>query len=229
MKRSSRHFVRSVFVGTLALATSSLLGCGRLGPPLPPEAFSPQEVENLTATTTSSSVEFRWEAPSSDRRNKELKTIDGYQIKRVELEASQAGGLIELTPVSEEAEPVEVGFVEDLHLRELQRLKKAARSEGRSARKIDVDPALKQFVFSDTDVTPGKRYSYSIVPVNQGGVEGRVRHRIEVHFRGELSQPVVIDTLRQGNILPGGGEVDLSAGEGSPDLVVPDDGTHQAR
>jgi predicted small lipoprotein YifL len=179
---------------SIAVALLTFAGCGRLGPPLPPEVFSPQAVQQLEATASAEGVTINWEAPELDRRNRDLESIDGYQVNRIEIAQASSLGIIELSePDSDDDDDdAELDFIEDTHLLELEKLQKEARAAGKSARKVSVDPTTKQFRFVDSSVLPGKFYRYEIVPVNQGGVEGVVDQKIEVQFRGELSQPRVM-------------------------------------
>ncbi|MFM1848075.1 MAG: hypothetical protein RL417_1549, partial [Pseudomonadota bacterium] len=82
----------------------------------------------------------------------------------------------------------EAGFVADTHLVVQDELRAAARKEGRAAQRIKADPALSRFSFRDTAVTAGQSYTYKVVPVNQGGAEGRVSESLTVAYNGAESR-----------------------------------------
>ena len=159
----------------VALAIFAALGCGKYGRPVPPEALSPAEVRDLAVAAQLGGVALSWRAPNQDLRSKELTSIEGYKIRR-----ASTGG-------DEPATVIDVGFVEDTHLAVQAELRAAAEAEGRASRRIKADPALSKFSFVDTTVESGRVYTYSIVPVNQGGTEGRVREALRVAFKGESS------------------------------------------
>lgn len=165
-----------LLIGALLMFTET--GCGKYGPPLAPELFSPQAVLNLQATTSINSVSFTWEAPKLDRRGDRLREIEGYSIWR-----SQSSG----QPVAQRSDFEELALVPDTHLEVYRELVEEARREKKAARKVKLDPELERFEFTDENVQPGYTYWYRIIPINQNGVKGQVKDVIKVQFLGQIS------------------------------------------
>lgn len=166
----------------LSISLSGLLvGCGKYAPPLPPESFAPARVQQLQVVGAVDGVSFAWSAPSSDSRGKDLKSIEGYELQRKPLtrEADLLDSTIEFEVVSS---------VKDTHLEELNTRRDEARAKGLPTRRLSPDPALTQFSLVDRSVSPGARYAYRLVPINQGGVEGDPGPLIIVTFQGERSE-----------------------------------------
>lgn len=163
-----------------------LTGCGRYLPPLPPELWAPAAVQNLEVNADLQGVNFKWESPGRDQKGEELKTIEGYRIYRKEL--VKPSDLI-----NEDIEYEIVGVVEDIHLEELDKMRKAAIAENKPTRRLKVDDALKKFSFQDTQLSAGKTYAYQIAPFNQGGLDGQVDKIIKVLYRGNTSEVTLID------------------------------------
>lgn len=153
-----------------------LSACGKFGRPVPPEALSPAAVEELNISADAASVALSWKAPRKDIRSKELRSIEGYEVLR-----ATVGG-----PAPAQFD--RRAFVEDIHLRERDRLQAEARAAGMPVRRVKVDPSLTAFRFTDTEVTLGSRYIYRVVPVNQGGTEGAVGESLALTFNGTTSQ-----------------------------------------
>jgi len=160
----------------LGLVALNLGGCGKYGPPVPPEALSPAAVSELAASADATSVSLSWKAPKSDLRSKELRSLDGYSVVRATIEGNEPPRFA----------PLE--FIEDKHILERDRLREEARASGKTARRVDVPAALTAFTFVDKTVVAGGRYLYRIIPVNQGGVLGAARESIQVTFNGVTSE-----------------------------------------
>lgn len=164
-----------------------LSGCGKYGPPLAPEALAPRTVENLTASASLGQVQIEWQAPREDRRGEELKSIEGYEIYRIELLADQP-----LPPYLALEELYEkIAFIPDSHIEERERLRREARAKNQPVRRVNVAPELLEFSFVDKELEGGRRYIYQIRPVNQGGVEGDFFDTVQVFYRGDMSEVLV--------------------------------------
>lgn len=150
--------------------------CGKFGRPVPPEALSPAAVEALSISADATSVALSWKAPRKDIRSRELRSIEGYEVLRATLGGS--------TPTRFDR----LAFVEDIHLRERDRLQAEARAAGTPVRRVKVDPSLTAFRFTDSEIIPGSRYIYRVVPVNQGGTKGAVGESLALTFTGPTSQ-----------------------------------------
>jgi len=160
-----------------------LSACGKYGSPVPPEALSPRGVQELNVTAELEGVRFNWKAPDLDLRGKELRSMDGYRVLKIE--GSNPLG----QEMSIRAE------IPDNHVSELQKLKKAAMEQGKIVRRVKVDDQMKKFEFLDKQVTSGKTYTYQIVPVNQDGVLGEASKFVRVLFKGDQSDILMIDPL----------------------------------
>ncbi|RMG43099.1 MAG: hypothetical protein D6719_04495 [Candidatus Dadabacteria bacterium] len=159
-----------------------LVACGKYGPPLAPEYFSPMPVENLQVSASLDGVSFRWEAPSSDLRGKDLRSIDGYKIYKTEISKSKR----EDSPAVKKEHLLAV--IPDTHLEELSQRRKKVLAQGGSARKLKPLDQLIHFEYTDKQVKPGELYLYKIVPFNQGNVEGAAGTLVKVLFRGDSSE-----------------------------------------
>ena len=164
-------------------------GCGRYGSPLAPERFAPAPVEALALTAEADRVKLEWDAPLSDASNAELRSMDGYAVYRLTRE-SFAGPLATIDPDDYQYE--KIGFVEDDHVVKRDALRKEARARGEVGRGLDVPAEEKHFMYEDTDVQSGKIYFYSVVPMNQGWVEGAEKLIARVLFKGAESSVLVL-------------------------------------
>lgn len=179
-------FVNCALRCSALLLFALLAACGKYGPPLPPESFSPRAVKQLQVTADTGGVRFKWESPDADLRGAELRNMDGYYVMRKALEHSE-----DATDADVPFE--EIGRVSDTHVLEREKKRDGARAAGRPARRIDSDAALKKFEYTDSSAAAGKAYLYKVVPHNQGGVEGRVAQLVRVVFKGAASQISYID------------------------------------
>ena len=177
-----QQFVRSSIVILVFL----LQGCGREGPPQPPEVFSPSSVEYLEATASLEGVQFSWTAPGDDLRGNELESLDGYWILRKLLEKES-----DLTLREEDFEII--AKIEDPHVEKRERLREEARAAGKPSHRVKVPQEEKEFAYLDTGLESGRSYLYKIVPVNQGGVKGEVTQIVQVFFRGNTSEVQILD------------------------------------
>ena len=155
--------------------------CGKYGKPRPPEDFAPAEVKQLAVSASVQGVTFNWYAPKKNNRGKPLDDLEGFRIYRRELDST-----------SRLADPNAkfdlIGTVEDPFLNEFLEQKRQAIEQGQLSREVKMDEEKEKFEFVDRSAVPGKSYYYQVVGFNQGGVEGKVVERINVVFRGEISE-----------------------------------------
>jgi hypothetical protein len=185
LKISSQTLCRCFAICVLCLWAQA---CGRYGNPFPPEALAPQAVGNLSAKASETSIILAWTAPRNDLRGRELSTLDGYKIYRQQLSAEVTA---EAVPTRKRLEPELLAIIPDTHIAVRDELRVRAREEGKLARRVRVDPELVNFEYSDQDVLVGSLYKYTIVPFNQGRVEGLTREAVEVLFRGRQSRILI--------------------------------------
>jgi predicted small lipoprotein YifL len=164
-----------------ALIVLTLIGCGRFGPPLPPERLAPRAVSDLEVTADDHALNFSWGAPHLDERGKELKSIDGYFVYRKIIRQQ--------SDISDPAVPYQlISTVPDTHIITREKLRAEARAQGKPGRRIEAPAAQREFKYSDTDVKQDESYLYKIVPFNEGDVEGIVDQQTLVLFTGTTSK-----------------------------------------
>lgn len=170
----------------ISMVSVSIAGCGKYGPPLPPEAYAPQAPQEIVVTGADQGVTISWVAPSSDARGKELTEINHYLLLRRENEPDKAKGKANESQQAEEplAGYTELAKIEDTHILKRDEMRARLRAEKKPARRADVSDELKKFSYVDTDVKKGQRYLYRVVPINQGSVEGIPSRTIAVNFNG---------------------------------------------
>ncbi len=181
-----RILIKVLFVLGVFLVVAPFFGCGRMGQPFAPEQLAPVAVRNLEIIAEPTSVLLTWESPERDRRGKELKSMNGYYVKRRVVTKPS-----DMTDPEVESERLKV--IVDQHVVERDRLRKEARDANRPSHRVSVPAQMTKFEFRDNDVQAGGRYVYEIVPVNQETVEGEVRQPVKVLFRGEASEISFLD------------------------------------
>ncbi len=144
----------------LALLLAAAAGCGRMGPPRPPEDFAPAALAAFEVRGTVSGVVLRWNAPEQTAAGDPLEDLKGFSVQR------------SLHTAGESPDYTEIIFVDY--------------SGGLEAAEGEERPD-KLFEYSDTLVEPGKSYDYLVVPVNTHGVEGEIPGRARVTFIGQSS------------------------------------------
>jgi hypothetical protein len=180
------------FLGLLALsATFFLTGCGRFAPPVAPERVAPKAVRDLAAAGTAGMVTISWTTPESDRRDKQLRQIDGFSVYRKTIlkERDVTDPDIEFELLAE----VKDTAVADREARRLEAIELGAIS-----RRVKFDPERAKHSFEDKTVKNGATYLYKVVPTNQGGVEGGIDQFISVTFRGDTSDIAMVSAAKLG-------------------------------
>ena len=167
------------FVGLVFLCVC-FFGCGKFGPPLPPEAFSPVGVRDLQVFGELQGVRFQWKSPEEDLQGEELESLNGYKIYRKSTHGKSAA-------VLEEEDFELIQTIVDKSVQDRESRREQARNLGKPSKKIKSNPDLQEFQFVDARLQPGETYLYKIIPVNQGDVEGQVRQMVEILYRGTSS------------------------------------------
>lgn len=157
-----------------------LVGCGKFGPPLPPEVFSPKAVDGLSVSADDAGVKLSWNSPDRDVRGDELRSLDGYLVQRREISAEE----------DTDFETLET--LPDVHLAALKEAREELRAKGLPTRRAKVSSDLTTFEYLDTLAEHGKNYLYKVVPTNQGGVEGEVLLFARVSFAGAASRTALM-------------------------------------
>jgi hypothetical protein len=167
----------------LGVALMVLAGCGKFQPPAIPEAVTPDVVASLAASATQNAVILSWSSPSKDRRDKTLKSLEGYRVERKAIRSSADIDASTFALMDERSGFRLVGELEDQSLANLDQLKDRARLEGKPVRRVRADSGFTSFRFEDTDIKVGDHFVYRVVPVNEYGF-GRVSRLARVVFRG---------------------------------------------
>jgi hypothetical protein len=169
------------------VAVCCLVGCGRYGPPLAPEALAPQAVSDLQTTALVDGVHFAWTASNHDVRGKDLKTMDGYRIYRKEIVKKS-------DIVDPDVEYTLLATIEDKHVEDLKKKQEDAKKEGKISRRVKADPKLTKFEYLDSTLEKEHTYLYKFLPINQGGVEGGMPKKlVKVLYRADQSEVSEID------------------------------------
>jgi hypothetical protein len=167
----------------VALGALVAVGCGRYLPPIPPEDLAPSAVMELVVTPKERSVDFAWIASDTDVRGKELKLSEGFAIERKEI-----------VNRGDETDPAvefeRIGYREDTHVAEREKLRAEARAAGKVGRTVRAPKESMAFKFTDTTPVIGETYVYQILPLNQNGVKGQVAEQIKMVFQGTRSTVV---------------------------------------
>ncbi len=163
----------------------SFWACGLYKAPLAPEYFAPLEVNELLVAAEDQKVIITWRASEQDRRNENLKQIDGYRVERK--------GPIKDTNKKSEFDYEELTFIPDQHLAIERELKDQAIEKGEISRKVKAEDRYYSFSFEDSKLEKGATYFYKITPINQGDVKGQVKQLIVIEFNGIESKVILIE------------------------------------
>lgn len=169
-----------------ALVLFAATGCGRFGPPKPPELFGAKKVSDLEAKAAPDRLTLSWRSPDRDIRDKELKSLEGYRILRAnEKDFRKREKLADYLE--------EIGYIEDSAVEEREEAREIAReTPGTISRRIKIPEERRHFSFDDTSVQQGETYLYRIVAMNQGGVKGDPSDIVKVFFKGEASEVFMV-------------------------------------
>jgi hypothetical protein len=175
---SMRHTTYSVYFSFFAFL---ICGCGKAAPPVAPERTSPQSVQFAEVSGTSEGVLFRWFAPTSDVRGKDLKNLQGYRVYRrlVGGDGSRPFELITTVP-------------DQTHKRIEEKIQEA-KDNGKRVKRVKLSEQERSVTVLDKEVELGKSYLYKIVPYNHPRIEGSVEKLVRVQFQGEQTQVGQID------------------------------------
>jgi hypothetical protein len=167
--------LRYVIATSLVLTFAAVTGCGRYLPPVSPEVLVPQTVETLRAVyNPDNSVTLSWVGPSSDKRGKKLKELEGYQIER-----SLSGGSSALTDAPTERLFEQVAFIPDTYYEALRKQQQDALERGDIVRKVKLDDSLKSYSYTIKKIPQGISF-YRVFAVNAEGGDGDFEKVVQV-------------------------------------------------
>lgn len=129
-----------------------LAGCGKKGPLIPPEAYVPAAITDLTVAQKGSFFQLCWSPPPKEVSGKPLKNLTGFRIFRRDV-----------LPPAEDCDecPTAYRLLRSVDLEYLQ----------------DVRRSGKHYCFADTDLVEGKSYQYKAVSLAKDGVAGQDSNR----------------------------------------------------
>lgn len=136
-------------------------GCGKKGPPKPPENFAPAVVMFFSADGVVDGVNLSWQEPESKANGEDLDDLVGFVVmKRAHLKDGKS------------------------RYRKLAEI--PAKKPADSNKQTDETVKLSYRVL-DREVEPGKRYEYYVTAYNEDSVEGVWSPVLRVTFVGESS------------------------------------------
>jgi hypothetical protein len=147
--------------------------------------MAPRAVADFEVAGQENGVRLAWRSPEEDRRGKELKSIEGYQIQRKEI----------VNRGDETAPSVhfkDLAFIKDTHIEVRDKLRAEARAQGKIGRTVQASEELTVFGYVDTSAQRGASYIYQIVPQNQSATDGVVREVARVVFKGAQTEVDIV-------------------------------------
>jgi len=181
----------------LAVAFLGFVGCGKMGPPFPPERLNPEPVKFVSATADESGVSLTWLAPRNDELGRPLKVLNVYRVYR---------RLAALTPTDGAEKSLSdelsddfklVGEVKDVTMQRFTEAQALALSQGKPLKRVTLSDEDRFVVYKDSSVKLGGVYVYYIVPVNQTRFEGRYLEFIKVIFTGSNNSSIEVVSRQQ--------------------------------
>lgn len=169
---------RAYAILLLVLLTCVSAGCGKYGKPYPPESLGATAPTDYQILPRVDGVEFKWKASLQDRRGKDLKFFDGFNIYRIS------------SPDQEKIEDFNfdkdklIGTLPDKHFQKFRALYEQAEKDGMPTRKVSLPEEDLTYSFVDENLEPGGEYGYFIVPFLYGDVRGEVRDVIVISYKG---------------------------------------------
>lgn len=134
------------------LLAASLVGCGKKGPLIPPEALAPAAVSDLKLAQKGEFFQLSWSRPAREEGGGPLRDLAGFRIFKREV----------LPPAEDcEACPDAYRLLKGVDLDYLQEVRRSG----------DL------FFFNDNDVRLGKTYQYKAVAVKKDGTPSRESNR----------------------------------------------------
>ena len=169
-------------LGTLAIGLAALAGCGRPGPPLPPERVSPQPATDLRGIALDRAVELAWTMPTRRADNARLRDLVAMHVFRAEDDGAgdPKSALVSKGRVAGYTEVATVRLIDP------------APAVINSARVTLVDRAT---------LTPGRRYTYVVLAEDARGHVSPPSSRLSLSMIAPPTAPAAV------RVLPGDREV----------------------
>jgi hypothetical protein len=187
-------FLKFLFLG-LILSTS-VLGCGKYSPVVPPERLAPKAVIISKTNPTERGITLEWQSPEEQVRNKELKELDGYYVYRKELPRFRSKNFAEEGEASE-IQYEQIAFVKDDSLKLIENRRTELRGKSLPGRQASLSDAEKSVIFTDEPLIKGKLYLYKVEPYSWGGRLGPVKQYVQILFDGLASKVDILAAEEQ--------------------------------
>lgn len=100
----------------LICLSTTLISCGRQGPPRPPEDFAPARVANLRIAPDVGGLTLLWGAPKVTASGKVLENLSAFVVRRAEYSEEERVDYEEIATVNAEADPEAVYQYRDVGL-----------------------------------------------------------------------------------------------------------------
>ncbi len=176
-----------------ALIISTVMSCGRYGPPLPPEAYTPATVDNFLASPSPDGIVLTWNTPDKDRQGEDLEELTHYDILRSNTE--DLLNFLKDPIVNSEV----VGRVYSKNYELLLKRKSEARAKKEPSRMLENPDSFSKFSFADNSLSAdatnlGKTFIYSVVPYGREGLPGEVLWFTKITYDGDKS---IVEMLSQ--------------------------------
>jgi hypothetical protein len=156
----SARWLRACTLAALAVASLSLLACGRRGPPVPPRRVAPAAVESFRAEPGETDILVSWVRPSRNEDGSPLIDLAEFRLSRAVGTPGLAG--LAARPAFSLLATIRAQQPDNAAVRENQYI---FRDDGGAA-----------------GLAPGIRYAYRVEAVNSRGVVGRPSAEAFVDF-----------------------------------------------
>jgi Prokaryotic lipoprotein-attachment site len=80
LSSSTAHF--GLWISVFGLLTLLLSGCGRKGPPLPPEDVVPRRIADLAASNVAGGIQLSWRRPELYSDGERMTDLGGFTVER---------------------------------------------------------------------------------------------------------------------------------------------------
>lgn len=136
----------------VALFAWAVVGCGKKGPLIPPEAFQPAPIGNLQVVQKEDRLYVSWGAPTVDAAGRPLKALAGFRLYRREV-----------LPPDQDCESCPDAY---------RLLKTVDLEYPQEVRRIN-----NRYVFADSGLKIGTLYQYKVIAFNRDGTESAASNR----------------------------------------------------
>ena len=176
-----------------AVLCVSMFGCGKFGPPVPPSALGPQKPPLASVKVENKVVVVSWGIPSSDRRGKDLISLDDIRVYRRKLPS-----VLEISQETDlEWELVKSNPVSDFVKKNDETAPGPLAGALQATAKSPSNQTVALHEFRDAIADSAGVYQYVLLGTNQDGVRGEATDFFQVSlFQDGTSEVVVIPNTK---------------------------------